>query len=491
MKVCFTLALIVVVTAQHSAGQSLPRMTGPLGVYHMSAGFAYNDSTGTDSTLVQYQFRFGEVCISNQSVDNGFNFVPELDSCTSWHPNKIYAVVQPPNEHGVYNQPADTALYAPYPQLNGPGMIQGGQRFSRLSELYGGYSGVILDDWNGDTSITRQVREAVRGKEVDASGYVHSESYEKTPYNKLICVLYGTGANPSALPVMDGLFYSYYSDQNCCYSNFAADIWRLRINYPKKDILFCIFLNNTHYGWTNDTSIHYLLPAALNSYDDGDINEVNLFAGPFLDKSFMPLNIWNEYALMPLLDSLYFPYLGLGRGKVYDCLSGDVLQGANVHVFCKGRVSGDTLLRSNQKADGSGAYEFGLWAGNRNTDSTYYWLIAEKSGYLSDTAGFWISRLDTTYIRDISLCPGIDGVKDNMVILPNPSSGRMTIKVPAGGAIGADIDIYNLLGERVYSGVQSGAETSIDLSGNAEGLYILSLHNGRSEISRKRILLLR
>ena len=410
----------------------------------------------------------------NHNLNNGFDFVAEIDSCAAWHANRIFGIIQPPSESGVYNQPADTALYAPYPHLSGPGMIQGGQRFSRLSTLYGGFSGVILDDWNGDTAITHQVRDAVRGKYVDDQGNVCSECPATTPYNKLITVLYNTGANPDALPVMDGLFYSYYTGQNCCYQAFDNDINTLRVNFPQKEIMFCIFIDNTSLGWTHADGVHYLLAHALDRYDDGDINAVNFFAGVFLTTESMSLNAWDSLALPHWLDSLYFPYLGQGHGSVYTC-EGSPMSGVNVHVFCKGNVSGDTLLRSNQKTDANGHYQFGLWAGNRNTDSTYYWIIAEQPGYITDTVGFWIKRSDTTTVPDVSLCPGINGTQASMVVYPNPTSGRVTVEVEAGHEIGNEVDVYDLLGQKVYATTQTAVQTGLDMSGLIDGIYIVSL----------------
>ena len=160
-----------------------------------------------------------------------------------------------------------------------------------------------------------------------------------------------------------------------------------------------------------------------------------------------------------------------------------------MHVYCKGRVSGDTLLRSNQKTDINGDYQFGLWAGNRNTDSTYYWIIAEKAGYVTDTVRFWIKRNDTTTVPSLSLCPGITGTKDNLVVYPNPSSGHFAIEAEEGTAMGSNIEVYDLMGQRVYQGAQTGVFTDIDIAGQADGLYILVLRNSGKIIDRKRILI--
>ena len=491
MRTKLTLFVLAFFIPHLMPAQGTHKITGPLSVYHIATGYTYSDTSGIDSVLVQSVFKFGELAISNQSVDNGLDFIPELDSCAAWHANRIFGIIQPPNEHGVYNQPGDTALYAPYPQLSGPGLIQGGQRFSRLSQLYGGYSGVIMDDWNWDSAITNKVRQAVRGKPVDAAGNVCTSCAETTPYNKLITVIYNTGVDTAKLYVMDGLFYSYFSGQNCCYQNFDADINILRNNFPNKEIMFCIFVNNTGLGWTQADGIQYLLQHSLDRYDAGDINGVSLFAGPFLLRDYMPLSVWDSLALPQWLDSLYFPFLGEGQGYTYDCNGGGRLSGANVHVYCKGRVSGDTLLRSNQKTDAKGNYHFGLWAGNRNTDSTYYWIIAEKSGYITDTVGFWIKRNQMTDIPPIRLCSGITGSAARIQAYPNPSNRYLTVEVGEAATTATALDVYDIMGRKVYSAPVTEALSNVDLSSLQDGIYqvIVSQSWGWIVLGQRRILL--
>jgi hypothetical protein len=372
-------------------------------------------------------------------------------------------------------------------------MVQGGQRFSRLSQLYGGYSGVILDDWNGDTAITRQVRDAVRGKYVDAEGYVHSECVATTPYNKLYCVLYSTEAVPAVLPVMDGLYFSLSQTQNCCYTVIDSDISALRANFPHKEIFIAIFLKNSLVGWTDPAGVQYMLAHALDRYDDGDINQVNIFAGLFLLHEDISLARWDSFALPHWLDSLYYPYLGEGMGTIYDCRTRSALTGASVRAYCQGRVSGDTLMRSYQRTDAGGKYEFGLWAGNRNTESTRYWLIAEMPGYISDTAEFWVKRGDTTFIADLGLCPGIAGTSAAIQVYPNPGSGCYTLELPAWATANNEVGVYDMMGRRVYSAPLTSATAVIDISGCADGIYLVAVTGLgiNTEVGSQRILLMR
>ena len=491
------LTLTEVLFIHQLMAQAFNQLPGPLGVYHISPGYSFSDTSGKDSLLEEYEFKFGELIFADQAVDHDFDFRSEVDSCVSWNANRIFGIIQPPTEGGVYNQPADTALYFPYDIENGPGMIQGGHRFSTLSKLYGGYSGVILDDWNGDTSITRKVRDAVRGKYVDANGNVYSDSIATTPENKLYIVIYGTGANPAALPVIDGVSYWYYANQNCCYANLDTDVTQLRISYPHKEIFVGIYLRNSELGWTDPSGVQYLLQHSLDRYDDGDINGITIFAGPRLNKDTMPLSEWKAFALPFWLDSLYYPYLGEGQGKISDCSTGNALPDAFVSVYCKGRVSGDTLIRSRQKTDLGGNYQCGLWAGNRQSDSTHYWLKAERTGYYTDTVGFWIKRGERTNIPSLSLCPanatGVNGINDsknNLLIVPNPSNGIFTVELTGGKPVKGLLEIYNVEGKQVYLTNLVTVHPLIDLSTQPDGIYLVKIKTRDQEFSPRQILVL-
>jgi hypothetical protein len=477
MAIKAALLLTLFISYQLCWSQGITKLAGPLSVYDMLPGYSYSDSAATDSASVQSIVKFGELFINDESSYKNVPFLTRIDTAMQWMPNKILGIVVPPTENGVPNQPDDTALYSPYPHMHsgGPGMIQGGQRFSRLSELYGGFSGVILDDWNGDTALTHQIHDATLGKYIDPQGNVYGESTPTTPYNKLYCVLYSANAVPAALPYMDGVVFSIAS-QSCCYMGMDSDISVLQANFPHKEIITAIFLQNSVIGgWASPASVQYLLAHTLDRYDDGDINGVTIFAALFLLKGQVPLTLWDSFALVPLLDSLYYPYLGAGRGTVYDCTGGGPLTGANVHVFYKSKTTGDTLSRSYQKADINGNYEVGLWAGNRNTDSNYYWLIAEKNGYITDTAGFWIKRGVTTIIPDITLCPGLNKSENLISIYPNPVQNWCNVVINDANYFYEQIEVYNELGQRMAIQTTSTGDAGIDMSGWSSGIYIVKV----------------
>jgi CubicO group peptidase (beta-lactamase class C family) len=70
---------------------------------------------------------------------------------------------------------------------------------------------------------------------------------------------------------------------------------------------------------------------------------------------------------------------------------------------------------------------------------------------------------------------------------PNPSSGKFTIN--SNGNI-SSIEIYNELGEKIYTNSKLNKQTShdIDLSNSPKGIYFLKIHEGR-KIQNKKIIL--
>ena len=372
-------------------------------------------------------------------------------------------------------------------------MIQGGQRFSRLSKLYGGFCGVILDDYNGDIPTTQAIHDAVQGKYVDAEGNVHSESKATTPNNKLYTVIYSTAPIPDAMPYIDGVQFYQVVNQSCCLGILDSNITALRNNFPGKEIQIGIYLKNSGTGWLGPTGVQYTLAHSLDRYDDGDINGITLFAGVFLIDSLVPLNIYNGFNLPHWLDSLYYPYLGAGQGKLNDCNTGKALTDGFVRVYCTGRVSGDTLFRSRQKTDANGNYHFGLWAGNRNTDSTYYWLVAEKTGYVTDTVGFWIKRRDTTGVPSITLCPVPDTsiyIQEHVQVYPNPTTGNFVVLTDEDEQVDGVIEVYDMFGQKVYSAPRQRHHAYVNINELQSGVYVVVVRTGNRTFSSKHKLVL-
>ena len=85
----------------------------------------------------------------------------------------------------------------------------------------------------------------------------------------------------------------------------------------------------------------------------------------------------------------------------------------------------------------------------------------------------WSSPDTSTEVKQLK-------TNDNQVaVYPNPSSGQFTIKT-TGRRNGYTIEVYNVVGEKVYESVASNSQNIINLSGCAAGMYFVYLKSDES-----------
>ena len=81
------------------------------------------------------------------------------------------------------------------------------------------------------------------------------------------------------------------------------------------------------------------------------------------------------------------------------------------------------------------------------------------------------------------------GAKATLRISPNPSTGQLKVQLLQLETRTSDlIEVFNLSGQKVYSQKLEGAETSLDLSNQASGLYFVRVLAGNQSFT-ERILL--
>lgn len=436
----------------------ISKITGPIGIWRPADGYVYAGQGVPESTHIQEAFKFGEFGVGNWAEDYGLLFYDwVMNTCKDWNSNKVIGLIRPPSDTAEINQPGDTALYEPYSISLKPGMIQAGQRFSRLSKFHGPIYGADIDEYHGVIPISsvEDIKDALKGKYVDTMGNVYHDSVATTPQNKMFVVLFEWEMNPSSslLSLIDGISF-WISNQTANYTNIDQYINTLRRNCPNKEIICGIYIKNSIIGWAPPASVHYMLDHLINRYDDGDINGIWIYSGWWLIMPNITREYWDSLNIFYWLDSLYYPYLGEGEGRVYDYNTNWPIDSAFVTVYTKGRVSGDTLIRSRQMTHCFGYYKFGAWAGNRNTDSTLYWVIGEKEGYYSDTVKGWIKRQTKTSFPPLYLRKY--GVEENrfqenrcLNISPNPCFGTAIVQFTLPTECRVSMSICDLGGRNI------------------------------------------
>jgi hypothetical protein len=79
---------------------------------------------------------------------------------------------------------------------------------------------------------------------------------------------------------------------------------------------------------------------------------------------------------------------------------------------------------------------------------------------------------------------------DETILYPNPSEGKFTLSFVNENESFNLVNIYNIMGEKVYSFINEGKKKAIDidLSGNIKGIYFISIYYEGRSVTRKMVL---
>jgi hypothetical protein len=86
---------------------------------------------------------------------------------------------------------------------------------------------------------------------------------------------------------------------------------------------------------------------------------------------------------------------------------------------------------------------------------------------------------------------GVDELENNInpiSVFPNPSNGKFNVDIDRSNS--SVIDIYNLMGSKVYSAqiAKGQTTTEIDLSNSAKGIYFVNVFDGTDNYTKKIIV---
>ena len=86
-----------------------------------------------------------------------------------------------------------------------------------------------------------------------------------------------------------------------------------------------------------------------------------------------------------------------------------------------------------------------------------------------------------TSLNEINETPGIS-------IFPNPSSGRFQLTTNNMQSANGELEIYNMLGEKVYSNPNILQQNEINLSNFSKGIYFVKYNDGTKKYNQKIIV---
>lgn len=125
----------------------------------------------------------------------------------------------------------------------------------------------------------------------------------------------------------------------------------------------------------------------------------------------------------------------------------------------------------------------------RKNDGTVWAWGYNSNGQLGD--GTITNR--SVPVQVINLCNGIIGigenVKDNFIVIyPNPSNGIFNLRLDNLNSDKRLLEVYNAIGEKVYSTSSTTPQMQIDLSSQSKGMYFIKMHNGQAIYHKKIII---
>lgn len=125
---------------------------------------------------------------------------------------------------------------------------------------------------------------------------------------------------------------------------------------------------------------------------------------------------------------------------------------------------------------------------NALTPDTLYVLYSSSSLDSNPKAGsiLWIDDVSVTTLTGVEQ---LLGEEEKVSVYPNPSNGVVSIHNEANFTKTQTIEIYNLLGEKIYSMINENAkDLKINLSDSPKGIYIVKISDGEKSISKKIII---
>jgi len=104
----------------------------------------------------------------------------------------------------------------------------------------------------------------------------------------------------------------------------------------------------------------------------------------------------------------------------------------------------------------------------------------------SRTASEWIPSFDNFSASNITSTKSLKIAQD-ISLSPNPSHGLVQVNAPGFGGK-AQIEVYNLLGSKVFNSVLQSEKTNLDLSALKTGIYLIKVSEGK-QVAVSRLIL--
>lgn len=190
----------------------------------------------------------------------------------------------------------------------------------------------------------------------------------------------------------------------------------------------------------------------------------------------------------------------------------DVATDAIGNIYLTGYFNSPTLVFGSTTLMNAGSYDIFIvkydstgtvmWAKSAGElDEEYGFSVATHSSAIYIAGRFRSTTIDFSYTLvneggdDVFLAKiegsGVGIEESNMnsevLIYPNPSNGNITINTNA--TLVSQIEIFNVLGERIYKSLVTNTKFEIDLSSLPKGVYFIRIIDEQNTIKNKKIII--
>jgi uncharacterized repeat protein (TIGR03803 family) len=319
----------------------------------------------------------------------------------------------------------------------------------------------------------------------DENGVIFSYNYTTNTYTELYSFDGGNdGENPggSLIQVQDSLLYG--TTINGGIYN-GGTIFKYSLNTGKETVVYA-FGNDT--DGANPHGSLFLAPNGLlyGTTESGGSAE----RGTFFDFNMTTNTDTVLYDF--IVDTMGgFPYgnvIQATNGLLYGLTGYGTIFNYNINThtfrkiydfeFASGSQPRGSLI---QASDGllygltseGGSYTDGVLFSYDITDSTYTDIInfTGFDGYAPDGSLLEDDPAAGTGIKQLTVESG------QLTVYPNPNNGQFTIQLN-NNQIGYTLEIYDVMGEKIYQSVLSNSQNTINLNSQPEGIYFVYLKSG-------------
>ncbi|MBN2214354.1 MAG: T9SS type A sorting domain-containing protein [Bacteroidales bacterium] len=181
---------------------------------------------------------------------------------------------------------------------------------------------------------------------------------------------------------------------------------------------------------------------------------------------------------------------GLAQAEVFDLkewhLYRVTMDGATYKLYMD--ESAEVLITGETDRTGSDNwFKFGDQSGNYSHSGYIDWIIWDVTGAYAPGAGAAIpSELSTDYYGSSS---SVNEYKqdESVMIYPSPAESKVCISIPEE-LLYADLQIFNALGEMVYTSALYSTKTELSLKNFTAGIYYINIRNVKQSVTKELII---